>query len=474
MESPSNPRGHATVEERSKAKPAAPRSLPVFTYAEVAKHDSEASAFVVHDGLVYDVTQFLQFHPGGKSILLTNLGTDITDMVASFHDPYVAQLLSSEGQREQYGIRLVAKLAPVGAGSNQIGLQSYQSRRQYSKPDPMAAELRKRVYAYLRENGLPIQKCFLNSLFLILFFYFLYAIGVWMAFIRGSAVWCLLLGPICTFGAVNVAHSVMHGAFADSRTLKFFGRTLWDLGGYSSRSWDIEHQIHHQAPHTVIDLQTAGDSLVRFFEHQTVKSVHRYQMFYIWFAFVLFSPSSWLIHTYKTLFLYKCVPLSEKAVHVAAKMVGFLIPISVSFYRFGAGTALVNLFLFAVSMSYSSLFLLFIQHEDCYLPQDGTEAWSVRQVATSSTWYTRNRALEWLLGYFNYHTEHHLFPGLNPALYPKIQPIVQSVCREFGIRYKYISFFELVRSQIQAWKKFAGEAEALTRAGFAQLPKETF
>jgi fatty acid desaturase len=77
------------------------------------------------------------------------------------------------------------------------------------------------------------------------------------------------------------------------------------------------------------------------------------------------------------------------------------------------------------------------------------------KIATSSSWYTRNRFFEWLLGYFNYHTEHHLFPGLNPALYPKIQPIVRSVCAASWVRYKYISFFELVRSQVRAWRKFS-------------------
>jgi len=435
-------------------------ACPVWDYAEIGAHDNEKSAYVAYDGLIYDITEFLRFHPGGKSILLANLGTDITDTVDSFHDAYVGQLIRSSEQRRQYGIRLLGKLTAPPPRHNQIGLRSYQSRREYRRPDPMAAELRKRVYAYLREAKLPIRKPFLNSLFLVIFFYILYLMGAFMAFIRGSALWCLLLGPICTFGAVNVAHSVMHGAFADSKILSFFGRTLWDLGGYSSRSWDVEHQVHHQAPHTTIDLQTAGGSVVRFFEHQEFKWFHRYQMFYIWFVFVLFSPSSWLVHSYKTLFGYKCVPASEKIVHMAAKSVGFIFPISMSFYLFGPATALTNLLLFAISMSYFSLFTLFIQHENSYLPESASEPWSLRQVTTSSTWYTRNVVFEWLLGYFNYHTEHHLFPGLNPALYPRIQPIVRSVCDLYGAPYKYISFGELVRSQIKAWRKFAMSAES--------------
>jgi fatty acid desaturase len=178
-------------------------------------------------------------------------------------------------------------------------------------------------------------------------------------------------------------------------------------------------------------------------------------MLYIWFVFVLYSPNSWVIHSYNTLFKYDCVPPSDKVIHVVAKALGFVLPITMSFHLFDAGTAFRNLFLFALSMSYFSLFTLFIQHEHSYLPEKETEPWSIRQVTTSATWYTKNFAFEWLLGYFNYHTEHHLFPGLNPALYPKIQPIVQSVCERHGVAYKYISYFELVRSQLRAWRKFS-------------------
>lgn len=430
--------------------------LPTLEYSDVCAHDNAKSAFVVYNAIVYDITQFIRFHPGGKSILLPNLGTDITDTFDSFHDAYVSRLLQCEEQRSQYGIVLVGKVARSKAGNaNRIGLHSYQSRRQYRRPDPMGAELRREVYAYLRQAKLPLQKPFLHSLVLVIFFYLLYLGGAYMAFIRGSALWCLLLGPISTFGAVNVAHSVMHGAFTDSKILNFLGRTLWDLGGYSSRSWDVEHQSHHQAPHTTIDAQTAGGTVVRFFEHQEYKWFHRYQLFYIWLVFILYSPNSWVMHSYNTLFKYKCVPLSEKVVHVAAKAVGFVLPITMSFYLHGSGTAFWNLFLFATSMSYFSLFSLFIQHEDSYLPENEDEPWSVRQVATSSSWYTSNFIFEWFLGYFNYHTEHHLFPGLNPALYPKIQPIVRSVCQRFGATYKHISFFELVASQVKAWRKFA-------------------
>src|SRR5262249_5291139 len=150
------------------------------------------------------------------------------------------------------------------------------------------------------------------------------------------------------------------------------------------RSWDIEHQSHHQAPHSMIDLQTAPASIVRFFKHQEFHWYHRYQMLYIWFAFIFFSPKSWVMHTYNTLFTYECVRPTDNVLHVVVKALGFVFPIAVSFYVLDVGTALRNLVMFAVSMSYFSLFTLFIQHEDSYLPEGERETWSMRQVTTSS------------------------------------------------------------------------------------------
>jgi fatty acid desaturase len=106
-------------------------------------------------------------------------------------------------------------------------------------------------------------------------------------------------------------------------------------------------------------------------------------------------------------------------------------------------------------MSYFSLFTLFIQHEDAFLPESEKEPWSVRQVVTSVSWRSRSRLFEWLFGYFNYHIEHHLFPGLNPSVYPRIQPIVKAICQKHGVQYKHVSYVELVRSQLRAWRRYS-------------------
>lgn len=47
-------------------------------YAEVAKHNSDKSCWVIVHGQAYDVTDFLPDHPGGSKIILKYAGKDAT------------------------------------------------------------------------------------------------------------------------------------------------------------------------------------------------------------------------------------------------------------------------------------------------------------------------------------------------------------------------------------------------------------
>lgn len=54
---------------------------------EVAKHNSEESCYVIVHGQVYDVTEFLPEHPGGKKIILKYAGKDATEEYDPIHPP---------------------------------------------------------------------------------------------------------------------------------------------------------------------------------------------------------------------------------------------------------------------------------------------------------------------------------------------------------------------------------------------------
>uniref|UniRef100_A0A7S0YUG8 Fatty acid 2-hydroxylase n=1 Tax=Hemiselmis tepida TaxID=464990 RepID=A0A7S0YUG8_9CRYP len=51
-----------------------------FSWEEIRKHDSEGDAWVVMEGKVFNVSKFLNDHPGGSSIVMGHLGTDIGEV----------------------------------------------------------------------------------------------------------------------------------------------------------------------------------------------------------------------------------------------------------------------------------------------------------------------------------------------------------------------------------------------------------
>ncbi|KAL5562100.1 hypothetical protein UlMin_031847 [Ulmus minor] len=51
----------------------------VFTLADVAQHNSRETCWLIIEGKVYDVTKFLEDHPGGDDVLLSVTGKDATD-----------------------------------------------------------------------------------------------------------------------------------------------------------------------------------------------------------------------------------------------------------------------------------------------------------------------------------------------------------------------------------------------------------
>lgn len=52
-----------------------------YTLEDVAKHNSPDSCWITRAGTVYDVTSFLEDHPGGDDLILRYAGKDVEDIM---------------------------------------------------------------------------------------------------------------------------------------------------------------------------------------------------------------------------------------------------------------------------------------------------------------------------------------------------------------------------------------------------------
>lgn len=56
-----------------------------FTVADVATHNSRTSCYTIIRGNIYDVTLFIDKHPGGSEAVLKTCGTDGTELFVAKH-----------------------------------------------------------------------------------------------------------------------------------------------------------------------------------------------------------------------------------------------------------------------------------------------------------------------------------------------------------------------------------------------------
>ena len=52
---------------------------------EVAKHNTSLSAWIIIDNIVYDITKFAKYHPGGEALILEYAGKDCTEIFWDLH-----------------------------------------------------------------------------------------------------------------------------------------------------------------------------------------------------------------------------------------------------------------------------------------------------------------------------------------------------------------------------------------------------
>ncbi|WVR07303.1 hypothetical protein IAU60_004344 [Kwoniella sp. DSM 27419] len=70
-----------------------PSGQKLVSYNEVQKHTSRDDCWVIIDGKIYDVTEFLDQHPGGAEIILANAGKDATKIFKPLHPPDALDIL---------------------------------------------------------------------------------------------------------------------------------------------------------------------------------------------------------------------------------------------------------------------------------------------------------------------------------------------------------------------------------------------
>mmetsp|Transcript_109231 Transcript_109231/g.189324 ORF Transcript_109231/g.189324 Transcript_109231/m.189324 type:complete len:506 (-) Transcript_109231:221-1738(-) len=446
-----------------------------FTAEEVAKHNVPTDGWMSFRDGVYDVTNFINKHPGG-SVIVLGLGRDSTILVESYHPSGCP-----DKTLEKYRIGT---------------LQEYKTFYAWNESE-FYPELKRRVVKKIKDQGLSrrggmeLKGLMILSTFL-LSLYGMVAYGSWMC----AIIWGVSGAQV----GLSIQHDGNHGAFSKNAWVNRLAGMCMDVIGASSMAWEYQHVVgHHQYTNLMSDESNqhpendpdvfSSYPLMRMHPTNKRKPHHRYQHLYAIPLFALMTMSKVLMSDIQTAVAGRLGPidcsgrlgpLSGRILFWTSKLLTLIFTVLTPIYLHGIGKGLA-LFTLGHLMCGEYLAICFIINhinESCdYLtPESITESkrtelvnqktkeaasaqkhptppandWAVTQVQCCVNWSSGSMGANIFSGGLNHQIEHHLFPSIAHCHYPSIAPVVQEVCNEYGVPYKsYASFGTALKGMFQ-------------------------
>eukprot|EP00160_Parvularia_atlantis_P015967 Unigene4834_Nuclearia_a/m.14782 Unigene4834_Nuclearia_a/g.14782 ORF Unigene4834_Nuclearia_a/g.14782 Unigene4834_Nuclearia_a/m.14782 type:complete len:441 (+) Unigene4834_Nuclearia_a:492-1814(+) len=408
-----------------------------YTWAEIAKHRTQGDCWIVVRGKVYDVTQWMHRHPGGRDVLLCAAGRDVTNVFDSYHQ------LATEKMLHKFEVGVLA--------TNELPV--FPARSKFN------LTLRQRVEAYFRDNNLDPKHapwmwvryaCIFSTLAVCWYAQLVlapvsFALALLPALVLG---WCgALIGlmPMHDGSHFSTTHSPL--------VWKLLGGTHDFFNGASYLVWLYQHMLGHHA-YTNIDGADPdidyGDGDIR-----RIKGSQPWYMQYLYQH--LYGPVIYgllgmrtraqdinILHVLKTDGPIRVnePTTSQLAVFWAGKVFHVI-------YRLVVPALFLPLWqvvvLYAVADAVSSYWLAILFQANHVVsnlawPKPDKRGvvnmdWAEMQVVTSQDYAHGSWFWTVFSGSLNYQVVHHLFPGINQFYYPMIAPIVMRTCAEYGVQY---------------------------------------
>jgi len=419
------------------------------TWSEISQHNSTQDCWIVVDGGVYDVTEWVAKHPGGE-LLAILAGEDASAMYHSSHLRDIAPLL------EKYRIGSVQDYAPDFEFIN----------------DKFLIILKQRVYDFFNTSGIDYRSSTRNrqsiawtAILLFICWGCMYLLPPWgllASIIMGLAT-CSLIG---SFG-----HERIHGNLAEPTKsqgvfLRHTGDVLWGLfiPLMPERFFQYEHIKHHlysmnpQQDYDVFALK----ELVRLSPELPAR---RYQAFQHYYAPLVYANYIFLqiLGGYTSSFFEKRDLLADKGVLrsiIVMSTVAIIFHIAIPIYLTNVWWVLLCTSIYFFTWQIAIYLTSGVPHmTNASAIREKHASWARHVCCVTKNLKCGNRFYDWLTGGLNYHLVHHLLPSVPREHLPAVSPIVEKTCAEFGYPFHtYTSFWRYVRDHYRFLREL-GQAE---------------
>ncbi|CAF0893205.1 unnamed protein product [Rotaria sordida] len=444
------------------------KMMSYITLKQVEEHNGsdKKSSWIVLYGKVYDITSFLNLHPGGNIIQYAVGIADATCLFESYHS--TKSINKSQALLMKHG-KYLGELS-IDEDSQCKHTVNTDTRLD---SDKFFFTLRNRVDSYLEKNyggrhGFQ-WICQIEAILTLI----LYCIATYYKSFKYNYLAAVCLGIIMARMGF-LMHSGNHCGISSNRYWNRFVGFFMDIIGSSHYTWNYEHQIaHHIMPNQYNrdnDCQI-GEPLFRFHPlisdpDQQINNNYindkssRFRFFLRRYQHILvpilmsIGFFKWTINDIEFLIKSKAgnIRLANKIIIIIltliSKILWFIIHLIIPYIYFGGIYTLVTFIIFMVIGAYYLENIFIVNHiqEKLQIPtinlsNRGSLHWAIHQIYTTANWKSGSFIATFLSGGLNHQIEHHLFPSMNIYLYPKIAHIVQEECYKFGLPYhNYNSF----------------------------------
>lgn len=457
---------------------------------ELHEANTAAKPWVAIRGKVYDLTNFVNKHPGGKTFLLLSVGRDTTALYESLHSEKQSRVLE---YAHRSNLTFCRNKADHGYRKYCIGkLEGNGDVPQYAPQSPFYEEVRTRVDQFFKTQGISNPRHAPQMLWrygIVCVFFFLTYYAMWTSpssWISAPIPWigAALHGWSCAMMGLYLLHDGCHASFSASPVVWTVLRRVYEsFTGLSSLYWFCQHTMGHH-PYTNVkgadpDINFDG-GLLRVHDGVSWMQHHPMQKYY---CIPLYSQLalSRKVTEWKMVFIdhdikgikINPLPTSEyiwsavtAAVYIFQHYVVPLAFLNVSIWRLLVLHTVVDM----VWSSYLSIiFMTAHVNDDVAWPQANPETgiidadWATMQIESSLDFSHGDKWTTFFCGALNYQAVHHLFPCVSQAYYPDIAPIVKEVAKKYGVRYN------LTDSLYSGFKKHITRLELLGDENFPAL-----
>lgn len=282
-----------------------------------------------------------------------------------------------------------------------------------------------------------------------------------------------LMGLMVVIIFINLIHELCHGNIFTNPAHNARAYLLFDILGANSFIWQQRHlNLHHRFPNTHSwdsDVEQKGPVLL--FPGEKRKKHHRYQHIYVPLLYPFFILNWLLIRDFKDFFSKKSIvrkvmqiPLAEFIKLFFFKLLYLSMLVILPWLVFGISLlqAVAGLLILTISASIFAMTILLPPHANTansFFRVDDSleieESWFKHQImatndVSTTNWWTRN-----LMGNFNYHLAHHLFPQVSHVYAPELTHVVKLFLERHQLPYQTFPLFRALRMHFDLVKRNA-------------------